>query len=248
MLTGRGFRRKAAPRSTGARASDARIPIDSKGRVRYPLLKLKMASIFNYVPRKEPSVTHPFPATSRTRTDASQRAFVMDPAGLGATEDAPLRRIWDVEPDALVVVAGVLLSRADLEALLREVEHEDCTGTADDALLSNVVARCSRPCAFAEGVEGLLDRRTRCVRQRLEGCPMSELAGLWLGARERATGDQLAALLWSLASDERWLIRGLCERVRGDLWVRALRLLSPKNSLPGPVQGGETTGERTSRD
>jgi hypothetical protein len=57
------------------------------------------------------------------------------------------------------------------------------------------------------------------------GCAMYELASWWLGVRGSAEGEQLAALAWSLARDRRWIVRPLLERMRGDLRVRALRLL-----------------------
>ncbi len=84
--------------------------------------------------------------------------------------------------------------------------------------------------SFSESVNRSGSRRFVTVPRR-PAWPMSELAGWWLGARARATGEELAALLWNLARDRRWVIRGLCERVHGDIWVRALRLLgSPRST------------------
>lgn len=165
--------------------------------------------------------------------DPNSRAFLATPpaASRDETGDAPLcRRIWEVEPDALFVVVGVLLDREELKAILHDAESGPLGGLRDDVLLATVVSGCSVPGAFAESVERLLDQRTRCLRRHLGTCPMAELAGWWLGARERATGEELGALLWSLACDRRWVIGGLFERVRGDICVRALRLLGRRRT------------------
>lgn len=164
--------------------------------------------------------------------DPTSRAFLATPPAplRDETADAPLpRRIWEVEPDALFVVVGVLLDRDELN-ILHDGGSRPLGGLRDDVLLATVVSGCSVPGAFAESVERLLDQRTRCLRRHLGTCPMAELAGWWLGARERATGEELGALLWSLACDRRWVIGGLFERVRGDICVRALRLLGRRRN------------------
>ena len=135
------------------------------------------------------------------------------------------RRIWHVDADALFVVLGVLVTRAELEGLFREVAGEERSGYREDVLLLEAASRCTKVGRFSLAVEKLLDERTRLVRQGLDACPLAELAGLWLRARESAGGRELAGILWALARDRRWLIHGLLDRVRGDLWVRALRLL-----------------------
>jgi hypothetical protein len=138
-----------------------------------------------------------------------------------------------VEPGTLFIALGVLLERSDLERAFLDVEHEDRRGTREDCLLHDAVRLCATRSPFAEVVEQLLDARTRRVRRRVGASPMSELAGWWLGVREVAEGQQLTAVLWSLARDRRWVVRPLLDMVRGDLWVRALRLLGEPRSC-GP--------------
>jgi hypothetical protein len=135
------------------------------------------------------------------------------------------RRIWHVEADALLVVLGVFLSRGELEGLFRDFAGEDRSGTREDLVLAEAASRCARVGRFSLAVERLLDERTHEVRRQVDVCPLAELAGLWLRTRETSSGRELAAILWGLARDRRWVIRGLFDRVRGDLWVRALRLL-----------------------
>jgi len=136
-----------------------------------------------------------------------------------------VRRIWEIDPEALLTVLGLLLRRADLEDLFHRLEQQDISGTRADALLHQAVARCSRPCLFAEQVEQLLDRRSRMLRHKLLRRPMFELAKWCSSTRDDAAGEELATLYWSLVSDRRWVVQSLAERVRGDIWVRALRLL-----------------------
>lgn len=157
------------------------------------------------------------------------------------------RRIWEIEEDALFVVLGVLLDRAELEALFWEATRQGWSEIRDDVLLLDAVHGCSQPSRFAETVEHLLDERTASLRGHVGGCAMFELAGSWLRTRECATGKHLAAVLWSLARDGRWVIRGLQGKVRGDIWVKALRLLGsgyepPKAmSEPPPLTNGQDT-------
>jgi hypothetical protein len=174
--------------------------------------------------------------------DPQERRFAAAPAFAPDAPEPGPRRIWDVDEQTLVIVVGVLLDRRELQALFRDMEHDDRKWFRDDALLLEAVSRCSRAGRFAEVVERLLDRRTRRLRVGLDGGAASELAGLWLGARERVSGRELAALLWSLARDRRWVVRGLFERVRGDIWVRALRLLGER--AEGPVSSSEPTARR----
>jgi hypothetical protein len=162
---------------------------------------------------------------------AADRRFVFTPSA----GDAPSRRIWELDPGALFVVLGVLLERAELCTLILETEGASYAGIRDEVLLREAVERCGSENEFALAVEELLDRRTQTLRDQLVGCPMAELAGWWLQAREHpgGSGRQLATLLWSLARDGRWVIQGLVDRVTADLWVRALRLLANAPVAPG---------------
>jgi hypothetical protein len=167
---------------------------------------------------------------------SSERRFVMIPPRGGsahAPSDDTSRHIWEVEPGALLIALSVLLERSELERVFLELEHEDRRGTREDCLLHDAIRLCAMPSPFAEAVEQSLDARTRRVRRRVGASPMSELAGWWLGVRAVAEGQQLTALLWSLARERRWIVRPLLDMVRADLWVRALRLLGePRRGAP----------------
>jgi hypothetical protein len=167
--------------------------------------------------------------------EETRRYFLTTPPTT-AGEESPTgglaRRIWEVDADALFVVLGVLSDRRELESLFRDVTGENTAWIRHEALVFDAVSLCSTPSPFAKAVERFLDRRTRGLRRRLGGCPMSELAAWWLGAREQAGGEHLAALLWCLAKDRRWVIRGLLDRVRGDIWIRALRALGESPAHP----------------
>lgn len=171
------------------------------------------------------------------RVPSPSRRFMSVPARVGGAVTST-RRIWHVDADALFVVLGVLLTRRELEALFLDVAGEERGGSREDVLLFDAASRCRKVGRFSLALERLLDERTRLVRQRLDASPLAELAGLWLRARESASGRELASILWALARDRRWLIRGLFDRVRGDLWVRALRLLG---------DGGTDSGGGSSR-
>src|SRR5262245_621404 len=139
-------------------------------------------------------------------------------------EAGPGRRIWEVEPDALVVALGVLVEKQELEALLLEPGGDGWAGR-EDVMLARAVRKCAAPCAFAETVEALLEARARPVARQLAGSPMAELAAWWMDFREVAGGRRLASLLWILARDRRLVVRPLFRVVRSDCWVRALRVL-----------------------
>jgi hypothetical protein len=166
--------------------------------------------------------------------EGTRRYFLATPP-IGEMQNRPkgglARRIWEVDADALFVVVGVLFDRLDLDGLFRGSAGENTTWIRDDSLVLDVVSRCLTPSPFAEAVERFLDRRTRCLRRRLGGCPMYERAARWLGTKEQASGEHLAALLWCLAKDRRWVIRGLLDRVRGDIWIRALRALGERPAV-----------------
>jgi hypothetical protein len=134
----------------------------------------------------------------------------------------------------------VLLDRAELELLFRDSGQAVSGAVREDALMLDAARQCTKPCAFAEACERLLDTRTGGAR--MDGCPMAELATLWLDSRNTASGRQLAALLWSLARDPRWVVGPLQDVVRGEIWVRALRLLgdreSPASVGPTPLAAG----------
>jgi hypothetical protein len=115
-------------------------------------------------------------------------------------ETCPIRRVWEVESEDLFDGLGTLFGRTDLEALYRSIDYEDRSGFRGDALLLDAVSRCARPCAFAEAVEGQLDRRTQCVRKELGRCPMIHLAEWWAANRNHVAGESLAAFFWTLAS------------------------------------------------
>lgn len=164
--------------------------------------------------------------------EGQSRRFVTALTGtLDAACDAP-RRIWDVDSGAVLVALGVLLERRELEALFLETLGEDQRSVREDVLLHEAVRLCALQCSFAEAVEGRLEARTRCARRGAASCPFAEMATLWLEARDDADGEQLAALLWSLGRDRRWVVRPLLDMVRGDIWVRALRLLGQPKAPP----------------
>lgn len=167
-------------------------------------------------------------------TDGDSRRFVASPPAIAVAAGEAPRRIWDVDPGAVLVALGVLLDRRELETLFLETLGEDQRGVREDVLLREAVGHCAGHGAFAEAAEQSLEARTRCARRQADGCPFSELATLWLEVRGDADGEQLAALLWCLATDRRWIVRPLVDRVRGEIWVRALRLLGRRNAVLGP--------------
>lgn len=138
----------------------------------------------------------------------------------------PRRPVWEIESGTLVVVLGVLLEPADLRALLRAVWREEADSLRDDVVLRRVADGCSGPGQLAGAVAAVLDRAAAGLGVEPGGCPLASLASWWQFARDRLAGRRLAALLWSLSRDPRWELRGLEQRVSGDLLVRALRLLA----------------------
>jgi hypothetical protein len=171
--------------------------------------------------------------TARSPALPGHRHFVtVPPIGSGLE---PPRRIWDVEPSAVFIVLAVLVERQELDGVFLHVAQEDRRGCREDVLLRDAARRCNAPCTFAEAIEQLLDARTRRVRERVGGSPMSELAAWWLSLKECTEGRQLAALLWSLARDPRWIVGPLLDMAHGEVLVRALRLLA-EHTREGPVQ------------
>ncbi len=142
-----------------------------------------------------------------------------------ASWPGPRRPVWEIETGTLVVVLGVLLGPSDLQALLRTALREDADGLRDDLVLRRVAEGCSLPGALAAAVAAALDRAAAGLGVEPGGCPLGPLASWWQVARDSLAGHRLAALLWTLSRDPRWELRGLEQRVSGDLLVRALRLL-----------------------
>lgn len=137
----------------------------------------------------------------------------------------PRRPVWEIENGTLLVVLGVLLEPGDLRALLRTALREDADGLRDDVVLRRVAEGCSLAGALATAVAGALDQAVAGLGVEPGGCPLGPLASWWQVARDSLAGRRLAALLWTLSRDPRWELRGLEQRVGGDLLVRALRLL-----------------------
>jgi hypothetical protein len=149
-------------------------------------------------------------------------------AGAAPMPTAPrcsARRIWHVDPEALALVTGVLLRREEIESLLARSGAGDHAGAREDALREALVQGCARPCALAEAVEHLLEGHTQALRAAVDRCPMMQIAEWWSRERDRISGEELAALLWRLASDPRPQLEPLVARVGGHLCMRALDLL-----------------------
>lgn len=142
--------------------------------------------------------------------------------------EAP-RRIWEIETDAVFLAVGVLLESSTVARLLELEESPEAA--REDAAVAALVERCRQPGSVAAAVERALDEATEATRGHVRGCPMFELAGWWLRSRQCATGPYLAALLWSLARDGRWVVRDLQVRVQGDVYLRALRLLGSAGAV-----------------
>lgn len=143
-------------------------------------------------------------------------------------------RIWEVDPDALHLVLGVLLTRADLEACFATVGDAPVEDTREDALRLKAVVRCTRRCVFAERVEAALSARTADLLPITRECPMMDLAARWAASREALGGPETAAFLWHLASDAQPHLEPLTNAVRGDLWTRAMRWLREEGGPAAP--------------
>jgi hypothetical protein len=171
--------------------------------------------------------------------------------GPASAPDRAALRIWDVSPQALALVTGVLLRRDEIESLLEETGDRDHAGAREDALREALVQRCGTPCALAEAVEHLLDGQTQALRAAVERCPMMQIADYWSRARERISGEELAALLWRLACDPRPQLEPLVSRVSGHLCVRALQLLREARGAareqPDAGSGAEPSGASARR-
>lgn len=163
--------------------------------------------------------------TALSQGHPERHFFGWSVAEVTSPDDRPLR-IWEIDSGAVMLALGVLLEPGELRGLLLQIGRTDASDSRDEVVLRESVSLCARRCPFAETVERLLEARTRRARHWAHGSPLAELAALWLGAQAEADGRQITALLWCLARDRRWLVRPLAEMVRGDLWVRALRLLA----------------------
>jgi hypothetical protein len=166
-------------------------------------------------------------------------------AGPSAPERAA-RRIWNVQPEALALVTGVLLRRDEIESLLEQAGDRDHAGAREDALRETLVRGCTTPCALAEAVEHLLDGQTQALRAAVERCPMMQIADWWSRERERISGEELAALLWRLACDPRPHLEPLVSRVSGHLCVRALQLLREESGASRERADDDAPGAETS--
>ncbi len=170
-----------------------------------------------------------------------RRGFVPDPATGspaaswedGATWSSPPRPIWEIAGETLVVVLGVLVEPGELRSLLRQTLAEETEGLREDVVLQRARQRCSAPGALASALAHRLDSEAAGLGLGPGGCPLARLAGRWQLARDEGAGRRLAALLWTLARDRRWEVRGLEQRASADLLVRALRLLGSRPSGPG---------------
>jgi hypothetical protein len=69
---------------------------------------------------------------------------------------------------------------------------------------------------------------------------MMKLADWWSSEREAMSGEDMAGLLWCLCSDARPHLERLSSRVSGDLFIRAMRGLRGRASVPVV---GTTSGE-----
>jgi hypothetical protein len=139
-------------------------------------------------------------------------------------EARPPRQIWELPPETVRIVLGILLDHSDLQRLFLEVERDAHEGVREDSLLEKAVERCQCACRLAVLLDKLLSLQSERLRVTLApGEPMISLAERWEEARRTAGGRYLAALLWRLAQDGRPELRSLVNRVRGDLTTRALR-------------------------
>jgi hypothetical protein len=162
-------------------------------------------------------------AEQKLQRSDRQQPRLLAAADFGGCEG--LRRIWEVDPEALRLVLAVLLRRDDIEELFAHANERECDGIREDVLFAKAAVRCSRPCVFADAVARTMHVRTRSIGPRVQDCPLIDLAEWWASERDRVAGVELAALLWRLACDPRPHLEQLTTRVSGDLWLRGLRLL-----------------------
>ena len=145
-------------------------------------------------------------------------------------EPCVVRRIWEIDVDALFIVLALILDRCEIEPLFDEVDHDDRSAIREEVLLREMLARCAKPCRFAERAERLLDLRTGYARSRLARCPMIELAEWWSREENREGGSELGAFCWGLASDARCVVDELRRRVLSEVAIRAIRQFGAASS------------------
>jgi len=132
-------------------------------------------------------------------------------------------RIWELEPDTVALVTGLLFSREELEELVESAGAFSPEGLREDALRIRLLLACSRPCAVARAVEAALDERTLEAAGPVATWPMIRIAEWWARECDRLAPADLAALLWRLATDPGPYLGPLALRVGGHLFARAAR-------------------------
>jgi len=143
------------------------------------------------------------------------------PSGQGARGLAP-RRIWEVSPEVTSLAVGVLLGRAELEALVAHTCGEG-PEPREDALRVRLLVACTRSCALARAVEAALEARTAPFADVAGHWPMMRIADWWGSERERVTDADLAALLWRLSIAPGPFLEPLAVRVAAHLVQRLAR-------------------------
>ncbi len=161
------------------------------------------------------------------------RPFALPCRGLAHERctDCRLRRIWQVDRETLGVLLGVLASREVLESLISLTGRGEPLHTREDVLLSQVLDRCAEPCSLAAALETFLDQRTLYGRRRWVAWPMAALAEWWEENRPSAPAVDLAAFLWSIATDTRSELAPLLPRVVPGIRLRAMREFSNPGQL-----------------
>lgn len=176
--------------------------------------------------RPAPSSTVTFLSSARasSRSDArTEPAPGPRPRSTAVARPAPARRrIWELDPTRVALVAGGLLGPDEVLSILT-----GSTGFDDEAdvLFGQVVRACSRRGLLAEKIEASLHERSGWLAALVEGSPMIELADWWSRHREGLTGAQIASLLWRLSCDPRPHLEKLASRIADDLCMRAVQLV-----------------------
>lgn len=129
-------------------------------------------------------------------------------------------RIWEVDREALSLIAGVLLHREEVERVLARFG-----GEAPGRIRGGLLDRCKAPGPLAEALERELDVRAAGTVPGGAERPMIQLVEWWAEARERASLVQQAAFLWTLSRDGRCFLAPLVEKVRSALREAVRELL-----------------------
>lgn len=163
---------------------------------------------------------------SSAATSSSQAPTATGRASRGRSAVARLRpaprRIWELDPARVALVAGGLLGGDDVRSLLTQPIGFDAEA---DVLLGQVVRACSRRCSLAEDVEAAMHERSGWLAALVDRSPMIGLADWWSRHREELTGAQTASLLWRLSCDPRPHLEKLASRIADDLCIRAVQLV-----------------------